>query len=125
MGCKELSLRAPQRQLGWAADPIFLHPGTGLKCCDSLTLGGPVPQASNSTRSLWRRRQYKHFKNRRTWSAFLHGRQGTVMVVLGAAGTCYYVTHLQEVPYTHRRHAIFVSPQTEVALGLATYAQVL
>jgi hypothetical protein len=47
------------------------------------------------------------------------------MVVVGAGGALYYVTHLQEVPYTHRRHAIFVSPQTEIALGLATYAQVL
>ena len=37
----------------------------------------------------------------------------------------YYVTHQQEVPYTHRKHAIFVSPQTEIALGLQTFQQVL
>ena len=67
------------------------------------------------------RQQYAHFKRKPFWE----GRQRVILIGVGAAGTLFYITHLQEVPYTHRKHAIFVSPQTEIALGLQTFQQVL
>lgn len=36
----------------------------------------------------------------------------------------YYVTHLEEVPYTHRKHFIAISPATERALGEQQFQQV-
>ena len=52
------------------------------------------------------------------------GRNAYILVGIGALGGVYYVTHQQEVPYTHRKHAIFVSPQTEIQLGVQTFEQV-
>ena len=42
----------------------------------------------------------------------------------GGAGGIYYVTHIETVPYTHRRHAVLVSPATERSLGSQTFKQV-
>lgn len=37
-------------------------------------------------------------------------------------GTGYYMSHLEEIPYTHRRHAIlFVSQRSERAIGSQTF----
>jgi hypothetical protein len=44
---------------------------------------------------------------------------------LGVAGGVYYYSSLQEVPYTHRRHAImFVSQKSELAMGEQVWEQV-
>lgn len=51
-------------------------------------------------------------------------RNAYILVGIGTLGSIYYVTHLQEVPYTHRKHAIFVSPQTEIQLGVQTFEEV-
>ncbi|GBG67294.1 hypothetical protein CBR_g433 [Chara braunii] len=42
---------------------------------------------------------------------------GIVVAVVGAGGGYVYYTHLEEVPYTNRRHFVLVSPQTERMLG--------
>ncbi len=47
------------------------------------------------------------------------------MIAVAAGGVAiFYFTHLEDVPYTHRRHAVFVSPETEKVLGLQTFEQV-
>lgn len=46
------------------------------------------------------------------------------MLVVGGAGGVYYVAHIETVPYTHRRHAVLVSPATERSLGAQTFKQV-
>lgn len=48
-----------------------------------------------------------------------------VLIAIGGGGfLVFYVTHREEVPYTHRKHAVFVSPETEMVLGLETFKQV-
>ena len=66
------------------------------------------------------RRSYVQFRRKPVWS----GRNAYMLVGVGTLGGIYYVNHLQEVPYTHRKHAIFVSPQTEIQLGVQTFEQV-
>ena len=44
--------------------------------------------------------------------------------MVGGAGGVYYVTHIETVPYTHRRHAVLVSAATERSLGAQTFKQV-
>lgn len=44
--------------------------------------------------------------------------------MVGAGGAIYYVAHIETVPYTHRRHAVLVSPATERALGAEVFKQV-
>ena len=44
--------------------------------------------------------------------------------MVGAGGAGYYVAHIETVPYTHRRHAVLVSPATERALGADVFKQV-
>ena len=65
---------------------------------------------------------YQHFKGRQPWWQS----QSTVriMLVVGGAGGVYYVAHIETVPYTHRRHAVLVSPATERSLGAQTFKQV-
>lgn len=48
------------------------------------------------------------------------------MILLGAGGVALvvYVTHLEEVPYTHRKHFVLVSPSFEKALGIQQFQQV-
>jgi hypothetical protein len=48
-----------------------------------------------------------------------------VLAVAGGGFIIFYYTHREEIPYTHRRHAVFVSPETEKMLGLQTFQQVL
>lgn len=36
----------------------------------------------------------------------------------------YYIAHIETVPYSGRRHAVLVSPATEMALGTSTFQQV-
>jgi hypothetical protein len=52
-------------------------------------------------------------------------RQTAVLAVAGGGFIIFYYTHREEIPYTHRRHAVFVSPETEKMLGLQTFQQVL
>ncbi len=47
-----------------------------------------------------------------------------MLVGVGAIGVVVYVTHLEEVPYTHRRHFVLVSPELEKSLGIAQFQQV-
>ena len=63
---------------------------------------------------------YTHFKRRPP----LAGRSGPIIIVVGGGGAVYYFSHIEEIPYTHRRHVVFVSPQTEIQLGIQTFAQV-
>jgi len=48
-----------------------------------------------------------------------------VLIAIGGGGfLVFYMTHREEIPYTHRKHAVFVSPETEMVLGLETFKQV-
>ena len=66
-------------------------------------------------------RGYVQFRRKPVWQS---GKNGYILVGVGGLGALYYVTHQQEVPYTHRKHAIFVSPETEIQLGVQTFEQV-
>jgi hypothetical protein len=66
--------------------------------------------------------QYQHFRGRQPW--WQSQTSVRVVVIAGGAGVIYYVTHIETVPYTHRRHAVLVSPATERHLGTQTFKQV-
>jgi len=46
-----------------------------------------------------------------------------VVLVAGGAAVAWYVSR-QEVPYTHRRHAVFVSTALEQRIGESQFQQV-
>lgn len=62
----------------------------------------------------WRR--FARAYGRGTW---------TLLSVVTALGGVVYFGSLQEIPYTHRRHSVLVSPAQELALGRQAFAQVL
>ncbi|KAI8474498.1 MAG: peptidase family M48-domain-containing protein [Monoraphidium minutum] len=69
-----------------------------------------------AARGVWQDRSgYEHFDGRGP----VYNRAWVVKAAGGAAvvGGAYYFRSLEEVPYTHRRHAIFISPATEAQLG--------
>lgn len=83
----------------------------------ALTLGPHLSPPPGNCRGA-----YVHFKPRRDPAK---GTRQLVVLAVGAGGfTIFYVSHREEVPYTHRKHAVFVSPETEKMLGLQTFAQV-
>jgi hypothetical protein len=48
-----------------------------------------------------------------------------IAVVIFATGSVYvYFTHLQTVPYTHRKHFVLISPDMEKSLGEAEFDNV-
>jgi hypothetical protein len=68
---------------------------------------------------------YTHFEHRGRRYYRLSGRTGTLLGLIATGGMVVWVRSREEVPYTHRRHSILVSPIQEHALGTATYAEVL
>jgi hypothetical protein len=44
--------------------------------------------------------------------------------VLGAGGGIFYYNSLEEVPYTHRWHPVFISIRTERMMGQSAFQQV-
>ena len=66
--------------------------------------------------------QYQHFKGRQPWWQSSAGLKW--LGIAGGAGGVYYIAHIETVPYTGRRHAVLVSPATEMALGSSTFQQV-
>ncbi|PSC68549.1 Pentatricopeptide repeat-containing mitochondrial [Micractinium conductrix] len=53
------------------------------------------------------------------------GSYASIVVVLGAGGAVVWVSSQQEVPYTGRKHAIMVGPESELDLGREAFQQVL
>ena len=54
-----------------------------------------------------------------------HGRSGVYVAAAALGlGSIFYVNSLQEVPYTHRKHAVWLSADMERALGKAAFEQV-
>ena len=47
-----------------------------------------------------------------------------MLVLLGAGGAVVWVSSRQQVPYTHRMHAILISPEDEKEMGAAAFKQV-
>ncbi|GAQ89671.1 Peptidase family M48 family protein [Klebsormidium nitens] len=69
-----------------------------------------------------------HFRARGFQGAYQDpNRRRRLLIIVGVAGGglyIYYVTHLEEVPYTHRKHFIAISPATERALGEQQFQQI-
>jgi hypothetical protein len=76
-------------------------------------------------------RGVEHFR-RRGPTAWLQGpdsgqtqKRLIIAVVIFATGSVYvYFTHLQTVPYTHRKHFVLISPDMEKSLGEAEFDNV-
>ena len=83
---------------------------------------GLLLQESDFLLACCRPVQYQHFRGRQPW--WQSQTSVRVLVIVGGAGGVYYVTHIETVPYTHRRHAVLVSPATERHLGTQTFKQV-
>jgi hypothetical protein len=64
---------------------------------------------------------YVHFQQRRSG---VHISRQYLLLGAGAVGVYVYVTHLEEVPYTHRRHFVLISPQTEKTIGVEQFKKV-
>ena len=91
---------------------------------DSATCSKHIAVQLIAARDYWLCRGYEHFR-KRTWQNYIpQGRGRTVLFFLGGAGAVTYYTHLEEVPYTHRKHLVLISPATEKALGEANFKQV-
>ena len=70
-------------------------------------------------------RGYTHFQRPNAFSQ-QQGRSGIYVAAAALGlGSIFYVNSLQEVPYTHRRHAVWLSADMERALGKAAFEQVL
>lgn len=69
----------------------------------------------------------QHFKRRgpASWAEkFATQRSMGMVVVLVGGGLVVYVTNLQTVPYTHRKHFMLVSPNLERSIGDRTFQMV-
>lgn len=66
---------------------------------------------------------YQHF-NKRHSSATRQQGQARLLAIMAAGGGVVYFSSLQEIPYTKRRHAILISPESEMQLGEATWQQI-
>ena len=47
-----------------------------------------------------------------------------LIAVIGGFGVVAYYRSLQEVPFTHRRHSIWISPSYEISLGQTLFDNV-
>ena len=95
----------------------------------------PTPARSIPSRSYYgfRRRGYVRFgdqrQNENRRGAFPHWisnpRNQRLLFIGAAASTAVYVSSRQEIPYTHRHHAVLVDIETEKMLGEETFRQIL
>jgi len=81
-----------------------------------------------ASRAPRRARGYEHFRDRRPpwqrpWQQLPPRQAQVVVLVAGGAAVAWYVSR-QEVPYTHRRHAVFVSTALEQRIGESQFQQV-
>ncbi|CAL8462671.1 g2204 [Coccomyxa elongata] len=123
--------RRIQRTLShqWAALRQVTWSGSVGKAvsCNVSHLGPSIKEAAKyswEARTYFNdpRGAYVHFKPQKDPGT---GTGRLVVLAVGAGGcTIFYVSHREEVPYTHRKHAVFVSPETEKMLGLQTFTQV-
>jgi hypothetical protein len=68
-------------------------------------------------------RGYVHFESERPW--YRHPAARYYAGGIAAAGALFYLSSREEVPYTHRKHAMmFVSNAMEYKLGEHTFKQV-
>ena len=47
-----------------------------------------------------------------------------VLLTVGGGGVVVWLASRQEIPYTHRRHAVLISQETEKSLGIQAFEQV-
>ena len=90
--------------------------------------GAPAGGRSQRRRGFaaWSDGQYQHFRGR---GPGLRTARGPAVALVGggvaAASGLYYVTHLEMVPFSKRRHFIVTSVRQERQMGDHTYRQVL
>lgn len=65
---------------------------------------------------------YQHFERSRT--AFWTRTQMALVGGVSASGLVFWMSRRETIPYTHRRHAILISIQTERQLGKMLFEQV-
>ena len=69
-------------------------------------------------------RGYTHFQRPTAFSR-QQGRSGVYVTAAALGlGSILYINSLQEVPYTHRKHAVWLSTDIERALGKTAFDQV-
>eukprot|EP00879_Flechtneria_rotunda_P023430 GHRR01024782.1.p1 GENE.GHRR01024782.1~~GHRR01024782.1.p1 ORF type:complete len:248 (+),score=80.18 GHRR01024782.1:379-1122(+) len=84
---------------------------------------GDVNQVMVAKRCTWvDSKGYEHFEHRGSWWS---ENKRYILGGAGLGGFAYYWSSRQEVPYTHRQHAIMlVSPRMELHIGQQTFQQV-
>jgi hypothetical protein len=72
-------------------------------------------------------RGYQRFGNQGYGYAnrFASKRALYVYGAIGTGGVIFYYRSLEEIPYMHRWHAIFIGPDYEKKLGKQTFTQVM
>ena len=79
----------------------------------------------------FRRQGYKRFNDSRdgrrgSFPHWISNRRNQGLLVVGAtASAAVYISSRQEIPYTHRHHAVLVDVDTEKMMGEQTFRQIL